>query len=54
MENLTSEMESLQWRRDKVQDLSSKGHSQREIAKTLQVWSIEISTTCKKQYQKIH
>jgi len=37
MERLTSEMERLQWRRDKVQELSSKGHSQREIAKILQV-----------------
>jgi hypothetical protein len=37
MEHLTSEMERLQWRRDKVQELSSKGHSQREIAKMLQV-----------------
>jgi hypothetical protein len=37
MEHLTSEMERLQWRRDKVQELSSKGHSQREIAKILQV-----------------
>jgi hypothetical protein len=37
MEHLTSEMERLQWRRDKVQELSSKGHSQREIAKIIQV-----------------
>jgi hypothetical protein len=37
MEQLTSEMERLLWRRDKVQELSSKGHSQREIAKILQV-----------------
>ena len=37
MEHLNSEMERLQWRRDKVQELSSKGHSQREIAKILQV-----------------
>ena len=37
MEHLTSEMERLQWRRDKVQELNSKGHSQREIAQTLQV-----------------
>ncbi len=37
MEHLTSEMERLEWRRDKVQELSSKGHSQREIAKILQV-----------------
>jgi hypothetical protein len=37
MEHLTTEMERLQWRRDKVQELSSKGHSQREIAKMLQL-----------------
>src|SRR5712691_1645154 len=37
MEQLTSEMERLQWRREKVQELSSKGHSQREIAKIPQV-----------------
>jgi predicted transcriptional regulator len=37
LEHLTSEMERLEWRRDKVQELSSKGHSQREIAKILQV-----------------
>jgi predicted transcriptional regulator len=37
MEHLTSEMERLEWRRDKVQELSSKGLSQREIAKILQV-----------------
>jgi len=37
MEHLTSDMERLEWRRDKVQELSSKGHSQREIAKILQV-----------------
>jgi hypothetical protein len=37
MEHLTSEMERLEWRRDKVHELSRKGHSQREIAKILQV-----------------
>jgi DNA-binding CsgD family transcriptional regulator len=37
LEHLTSAMERLQWRRDKVQELSSKGHSQREIAKILQI-----------------
>ena len=30
-------MERLEWRRDKIQELSSKGHSQREIASLLQV-----------------
>jgi len=37
MEHSTSEMERLEWRRDKVQELSSKGYSQREIARILQV-----------------
>jgi hypothetical protein len=37
MEHLTSEMERLQWRRDKVQELKGKGHIQREIAKILQI-----------------
>jgi Trp operon repressor len=53
MEHLTSNMEhqedqdlhqyleqqqpQLQWRRDKVQELCSKGYSQREISQVLQV-----------------
>jgi hypothetical protein len=40
MEHLSSHVErqqSIQWRRDKVQELSSKGNSQREIARILQV-----------------
>jgi transposase len=37
MEHLSSQMERLQWHRDKIQDLSSKGHSQREIASIVQV-----------------
>jgi transposase len=38
MEHLSSSMEQqLEWRRDKVQELSSQGYSQREIAKILQV-----------------
>src|ERR671939_598719 len=39
MEHLSSEVEQqqVQWRRDKVQELCSKGHSQREISHTLQV-----------------
>ena len=40
MEHLSSDMEQqnqLQWRRDKVQELCSKGYSQREISQTLQV-----------------
>jgi Trp operon repressor len=42
MEHLSSEMEQqeqqqIQWRRDKVQELCSKGYSQREISHILQV-----------------
>jgi Trp operon repressor len=44
MEHLSSGMEQqqqqedqVQWRRDKVQGLCSKGYSQREISQTLQV-----------------
>ncbi|MFL6339976.1 MAG: hypothetical protein ACJ72U_00330 [Nitrososphaeraceae archaeon] len=44
MEHLSSDMECLQnqeqqiqWRRDKVQELCSKGYSQREISQILQV-----------------
>ena len=37
MENLSTKMERLQWRRNKVLELSSQGRSQPEIATTLQV-----------------
>jgi predicted transcriptional regulator len=40
MEHLSSGMEQqnqLEWRRDKVQELCSKGYSQREISQILQV-----------------
>jgi Trp operon repressor len=42
MEHLSSDMEQqqnqqVQWRRDKVQELGSKGYSQREISRVLQV-----------------
>jgi DNA-binding NarL/FixJ family response regulator len=37
VENLSSKMERLEWRRNKVLELSSQGHSQPEIARTLQV-----------------
>src|ERR687885_2877593 len=47
MEHLSSEMEQqnqehqeqlqIQWRRDKVQELCSKGYNQREISQVLQV-----------------
>jgi predicted transcriptional regulator len=40
MEHLSSEMEQqnqVQWRRDKAQELCSKGYSQREISQILQI-----------------
>jgi hypothetical protein len=40
MEHLSSAMEQqnqVQWRRDKIQELCSKGYSQREISQTLQI-----------------
>ncbi len=40
MEHLSSDMEQqnqLEWRRDKVQGLCSKGYRQREISQTLQI-----------------
>jgi DNA-binding CsgD family transcriptional regulator len=37
MEHLTSKTEHLKWRRDKIQELSSQGQSQREIARILQI-----------------
>jgi transposase len=39
MEHLSSDMEQqqIQWRRDKVQELYSKGYSQREISNILHV-----------------
>src|SRR5919199_4103086 len=41
MEHLSSDMEQqnqqIEWRRDKVQELCSKGYSQREMSQVLQV-----------------
>jgi Trp operon repressor len=40
MEHLSSEMEQqnqVQWRRDKVQELCSRGYSQREISQILRI-----------------
>jgi NADH/NAD ratio-sensing transcriptional regulator Rex len=38
MEHLSSDVEQqIQWRRDKVQELCSKGYSQREMSQTLQI-----------------
>ena len=36
-QNQHQEQQQVQWRRDKVQELCSKGYSQREISQTLQV-----------------
>src|ERR671931_1240746 len=50
MELLSSDMEQqqnpeqqLQWRTDKVQELCSKGYSQREISQTLQVGLVTVN-----------
>jgi Trp operon repressor len=37
MEQQQQQEDQVQWRRDKVQGLCSKGYSQREISQTLQV-----------------
>jgi Trp operon repressor len=37
MEQQNQEQQQIQWRRDKVQELCSKGYSQREISQVLQV-----------------
>src|SRR5918911_5190100 len=37
MEHQDQEQQQIQWRTDKVQELCSKGYSQREISQTLQV-----------------
>jgi hypothetical protein len=37
VERLNSEVERLQWRRNKVLELSSEGHSQHQIASILQI-----------------
>ena len=37
MEQQNQEQQQIQWRRDKVQELCSKGYSQREISQILQV-----------------
>ena len=37
VEHLTSRFEQLRWRRNKVLELSSQGHSERDSAATLQV-----------------
>ncbi len=37
MNNLSSSVNSLEWRRSKVQELSSQGYNQSEISKILQI-----------------
>jgi Trp operon repressor len=37
MEHQQNQEQHVQWRRDKVQELCSKGYSQREISQTLQI-----------------
>jgi transposase len=36
-QNQHQEQQQIQWRRDKIQELCSKGYSQREISQVLQV-----------------
>ena len=65
MEHLSSEMEQqqnqqIEWRRDKVQELCSKGYSQREISQILQVGLATVNRyiipkkSSQNQHQKIH
>ena len=62
MEHLSSAMEHqdqhqdqlrVQWRRDKVQELCSKGYRQREISQVLQRYIISEESS-QDQHQKIH
>jgi hypothetical protein len=44
MEHLSSDMEQqLEWRKDKVQEICSKGYSQREISQVLQVGLVTVN-----------
>ena len=56
MEHLSSDMEQqnqqVQWRRDKVQELCSKGYSQREISNILQVGLATVNNGVKKKKKK--
>ena len=68
MEHLSPEMEhqeqlQMQWRRDKVQELCSKGYSQREISQVLnneysktasQLCQQKVRTKCQQQQTKIN
>jgi DNA-binding NarL/FixJ family response regulator len=37
MNNLNASVNSLEWRRSKVQELASQGHNQSEISRILQI-----------------
>src|ERR671937_3002553 len=37
MEQQNQDQQQIQWRRDKVQELCSKGYSQREVSQVLQI-----------------
>jgi Trp operon repressor len=43
MEQHRQQQQQIQWRRDKVQELSSKGHSQREIASLLKIGIVTVN-----------
>jgi hypothetical protein len=49
MEHLSSAIEQqIEWRRDKIQELCSKGYSQREMSQVLQVGLATVGlVTCK-------
>jgi Trp operon repressor len=57
MEHQDQDQQQLQWRRDKVQELCSKGYSQREISQVLQVGLATVNrdiSYLRDQHQKIH
>ena len=60
MENLNSYIERLEWRRNKVLELSSQGHSQPEIARILQIGLGTVKrfviskTAVKAEYSQVH
>ena len=53
-------MNTVEWRRSEVQELSSQGYNQSEISKILQISRPTITRDilskqlCKRKYQKIH
>jgi Trp operon repressor len=57
IEHLSSNMERkekdrIEWRRGKIQELTSKGHSQREIAQMLQVSMVNRDLSILRQQAK--